>query len=209
MTKREKRLLFLIVVSLHVAAANFIYTHWIKPKLASFSAEVSLTQAQHTARAIVPEVLTIQRRHWLPLEIAHRSVRRDAFAWYEPEQPAETVLVPVIYTGFVTLGGQPTAILNGDPYQTGESVRETGERVVRVTPDVVTLYADTTDTTRELPFRMPSVEPDAKTGGALESAPDTLNVHAQDAPPAAEAKPSVSARKVSTAEGAPSAPPAD
>lgn len=156
MTTRELRLFVLLVIVALVAFADLGWNFLAKLREASMDANRPTPQhARAAVDAIVPRIENDPSGFRRLFATARTPIERPIVTRYEDPKTRsllEENLPSVTYTGYLALADGTYAVINGADYAVNDTVAETGERVVTITPEAVELFAPQTEARRTVIF---------------------------------------------------------
>jgi hypothetical protein len=148
MSRREK-----IIIALAIVAVSYGAYSYLVPANSDTSPEVP-REAIEKSKQVSGEIreklkteLDLSSRQLSVLEEIRQPWPKDPFMARNASQPEKEDATedkqgadrPIVYSGFVRVGGNRYAVINGNEYTTGDSVRGTPFTVLEISRDVLVL----------------------------------------------------------------------
>lgn len=177
MTTREQRLFALLVVVALFALGDLGWSFLKKSSNDAVSPNRPTPEhARAAVNAIVPRIENDPSGFRALVATARLPIQRPIVTRYEEPKTRATLegnLPTLVYTGYLALPDGDHAVINGTGYAVGDTVEETGERVVAISAEAVELFAPQTEArrsvlfTEELPaaYAFPAAEPSTPAAG--------------------------------------------
>lgn len=154
MTKREKRLSYLLVVAIIFVAIFYLFEFIEKnmERSASTSQNIDALLSQ-TAASI--STLNVSDHEQYALDASTRMLIHNPFASARTNTLGgvkKTVLYNFVYSGYIALPNKKMAIINNMEYAEGDSLAESGDIISEIHPDHVLIFSPKQQTEWELHY---------------------------------------------------------
>jgi hypothetical protein len=151
MSRREKIMLFMALAALFYGVLEWGVFSSDKPPVSPV-AENKASSA-HTADKMMAKIAQVEIEHPHKKEIVAKIEtpwEKDPFVQSEPKNESSEVTSPetefflpdLVYSGFIFSGDRAMAIIDGNEYFVGDTIVDTGYRVIRITSDKVVIQKD-------------------------------------------------------------------
>jgi hypothetical protein len=162
MSKREKIILAVtLVVVLYGVMDLFVFSPKKTEKSGPAPAADKGVSSSAMANKLMAKILNMEIEQPLKKNIIAKIEspwQGDPFVWSGEQteqqatqsEDAQPFFSGLVYSGYIFAGDRVMAIINGNEYRNGDTVVETGYRVIRITPDKVIVQKD--QNTAEISF---------------------------------------------------------
>ncbi len=155
-SKRESILLGAMGVAVLGSAIFMFWPGGSAPSLEMTPARLAETKKAAETQLQALDMIKLQEREIHIVKNAQQPWTGDPFVPKPPDPEARVDRDKFLYSGFIKLGNNNLAVINGREYQVGEPLDTGGFEVVEITPEAVVLKSIGRKDTVRIPYQDPS-----------------------------------------------------